>query len=167
VYSRTPSPSRRAMMRKPSCLISCSQSGPDGGRSAGNGRQGLIWPRGWVRRGNVRVRGVQKTCLKGDGRYGSIIPSPGTLTQQHNAKPGSSGRCKGLWPFRPFPLAPTNHPALRRLRSLRSRWGLRLRSPLRSLRNLASVDRASSGQVVSRDDVLRRFRGQRHRKSTN
>ena len=34
VISRTPALSRRAMMRKPSCLISCSQPGPDGGRSA-------------------------------------------------------------------------------------------------------------------------------------
>jgi hypothetical protein len=55
----------------------------------------------------------------------------------------------------------------RRLRRLRSMWGLRLRSLLRSLRNLASADCVSSGQVVSRDDVLQRFRGQRHRKSTN
>jgi len=37
-------PSRRAMMRKPSCLISCSQPGPDGGRSAGDGKQGSIMP---------------------------------------------------------------------------------------------------------------------------
>ena len=55
----------------------------------------------------------------------------------------------------------------RRLRRLRSMWGLRLRSLVRSLRNLASADCVSSGQVVSRDDVLQRFRGQRHRKSTN
>ena len=34
---------------------------------------------------------------------------------------------------------PNYHPALRRLRSLRSMWGLRLRSLLRSLRNLASA----------------------------
>jgi hypothetical protein len=50
---------------------------------------------------------------------------------------------------------------LRRLRSSRSMWGLRLRSLLRSLRNLAS------GQVASRDDVLQRCRDQRRRKSTN
>jgi len=62
-------------------------------------------------------------------------------------------------------ISPTYHPALRRLRSLRSMWGLRLRSLLHSLRNLASADCASSGQVVSRDDVLQRFRGQRHRNS--
>jgi hypothetical protein len=63
-------------------------------------------------------------------------------------------------------ISPTCHPALRRLRSLRSLWGLRrnLRSR-RSLRNLASADCASSGRVVSQDDVLPRFRGQRHRKS--
>jgi hypothetical protein len=29
-------------MRKPSCLISCSQPGPEGGFSAGDGRQGAI-----------------------------------------------------------------------------------------------------------------------------
>ena len=38
-----------------------------------------------------------------------------------------------------------SHPALRRLRSLRSMWGLRLRSLLRSLRNPALVDCAFSG----------------------
>ena len=55
VISRTPALSRRAMMRKPSCLISCSQPGPEGGAFAG------------------------------DGRHGSIIPTPGrgTLTQRH------------------------------------------------------------------------------------
>ena len=58
--------------------------------------------------------------------------------------------------------------SLARLRRQRSMWGLRLRSLLRSLRYLASVDHcASSGQVVSQDDVLQRFRGQRRRKSTN
>jgi hypothetical protein len=44
-----------------------------------------------------------------------------------------------------FEPLPNYHPALRRLRSLRSMWGLRLRSLLRSLRSLASVDCASSG----------------------
>jgi hypothetical protein len=34
--------SRRTIMRKPSSLISWIQSGPDGGRSAGDGRQGSI-----------------------------------------------------------------------------------------------------------------------------
>ena len=57
---------------------------------------------------------------------------------------------------------------LRSFRRLRSMWGLRLRSRLlRRLRYLASDDCASSGQVVSQDDVLQRFRGQRHGKSTN
>jgi hypothetical protein len=42
VYSRTPLTSRRAMMRKPSCFISCSQSGPNGGSSAREGSQGEI-----------------------------------------------------------------------------------------------------------------------------
>jgi hypothetical protein len=41
-------------------------------------------------------------------------------------------------------------------------WGLRLRSLLRGLRYLASVDCPSSWQIVSEDDVLQRFRGQRH-----
>jgi hypothetical protein len=66
------------------------------------------------------------------------------------------------------PKADITERSLARLRRLRSMWGLRFRSLLRSLRSLASVDhRASSGQVVRRDDVLRRFRGQRRRKSTN
>ena len=57
---------------------------------------------------------------------------------------------------------------LRSFRRLRSMWGLRLRSRLlRRFRQLASVDCVSSGQVASQDDVLQRFRGQRHRKSTN
>jgi hypothetical protein len=38
----TPAPSRRARMRKPSCLISCSHSGPVGGVLAGDGRQGSM-----------------------------------------------------------------------------------------------------------------------------
>jgi hypothetical protein len=31
-------------MRKPSCLISCNQPGPEGGAFAGDGRQGSIFP---------------------------------------------------------------------------------------------------------------------------
>jgi len=42
VISRTPAGSRRTIMRKPSSFISWIQSGPDGGRSAGEGRQGSI-----------------------------------------------------------------------------------------------------------------------------
>jgi len=44
VISRTPATSRRAIMRKPSCLISCSQPGPEGGALAGDGKQGSIMP---------------------------------------------------------------------------------------------------------------------------
>ena len=36
--------SRRAISRYPSCLISWTQSGPDGGRSAAEGRQGSMKP---------------------------------------------------------------------------------------------------------------------------
>ena len=61
--------------------------------------------------------------------------------------------------------SPTYHPALRSLRNLRS-----LRRLLRSLHNLGGLrslrGRASSWQVVSRHDVLRRFHCRRHRKST-
>jgi len=42
LISRTPAPSRRAMMRKPSCLISWSQFEPVGGFLAGDGRQGSM-----------------------------------------------------------------------------------------------------------------------------
>ena len=46
VISRTPALSRRrARMRKPSCLISCSQPGPEGGALAGEGRHGSIIPK--------------------------------------------------------------------------------------------------------------------------
>jgi hypothetical protein len=38
---------RRAISRYPSCLISCTQSGPLGGRSAGDGRQGSMKPEGF------------------------------------------------------------------------------------------------------------------------
>ena len=38
--SRTRSPSRRATIRKPSCLISCTQPMPEGGAMAVRGRQG-------------------------------------------------------------------------------------------------------------------------------
>jgi hypothetical protein len=60
--------------------------------------------------------------------------------------------------------SPTYHPALRSLRNLRS-----LRRLLRSLHNLGGLrslrGRASAWQVVSRDDVLRRFHCRRRRKS--
>jgi hypothetical protein len=39
VSSCTLAGSRRAIGRKPSCLISCTQPRPDGGRSAGEGKQ--------------------------------------------------------------------------------------------------------------------------------
>ena len=39
--TRTRSPSRQTIIRNPSCLISCSQSGPAGGDGARVGRQGL------------------------------------------------------------------------------------------------------------------------------
>jgi hypothetical protein len=42
VISRTPAGSRRTIMRKPSSFISWIQPAPDGGRSAGEGRQGSI-----------------------------------------------------------------------------------------------------------------------------
>jgi hypothetical protein len=44
VINRTPALSLRARMRKPSCLISCSQPEPEGGALAGDGRQGSIIP---------------------------------------------------------------------------------------------------------------------------
>ena len=45
VISRTPAASLRAMMRKPSCLISCSQPEPEGGALAGEGRHGSMMPK--------------------------------------------------------------------------------------------------------------------------
>src|SRR5262249_43805847 len=44
LYSRTLAPSLRAMTRKPSCLISCSHRGPEGGLWALVGRHGAINP---------------------------------------------------------------------------------------------------------------------------
>jgi len=44
VISRTPAALRRARMWKPSCLISCSQPGPEGDALAGDGRHGSIIP---------------------------------------------------------------------------------------------------------------------------
>jgi hypothetical protein len=56
-------PSRRAKMRKPSCLISCSQPGPEGSAFAGDGRHGSMIPRpGRVRsRNNMRPPLIQKS----------------------------------------------------------------------------------------------------------
>src|SRR6516164_7021288 len=42
VISRTSALSRRARMRNPSCLISCSHPGPEGGALAGEGKHGSI-----------------------------------------------------------------------------------------------------------------------------
>ena len=57
LISRTFLPSRRAMTRKPSCLISCIQSGPVGGVLARLGRQGSSEAVG--KRG--RKNGIQTT----------------------------------------------------------------------------------------------------------
>ena len=88
--------------------------------------------------------------------------SPGVVMGAH-----TSG--KSLKHERVSGYLPTDHPALRRLgrlgrlRSLRS-----LRRLLRSLGSLGGL-RSLRGrvlwQVVNRDDVLRRFRCRRHRKS--
>src|SRR6516165_1063491 len=55
VISRTPAASLRARMRKPSCLISCSQPGPEA--LAGEGKHGSMMPSpGRVRsRNDMRV----------------------------------------------------------------------------------------------------------------
>jgi len=57
VINRTPAGPRRARIRSPSCLISCSHFGPEGGALAGDGRQGSIIPNpGRVRsRNDMRV----------------------------------------------------------------------------------------------------------------
>jgi hypothetical protein len=52
VISRTPVASFRARIRKPSCLISWIQPGPEGGTLAGAGRHGSITPN----RGRARSR---------------------------------------------------------------------------------------------------------------
>ena len=52
VISCTPAGPRRAKIRKPSCLISCSQPEPEGGTFAGDGRHGSIIPKP----GRVRSR---------------------------------------------------------------------------------------------------------------
>ena len=56
VNSRTPALSRRAMIRKPSCLISWIQPGPLGG------------------------------ALAGDGRHGSMIPNPGRVRSRNDMR---------------------------------------------------------------------------------
>jgi hypothetical protein len=62
--SRTPSPSRRTIIRYPSCLISCTQSAPEGGAARSTGWAGTTNPAGnllrniapelvyWLRRRN-------------------------------------------------------------------------------------------------------------------
>jgi hypothetical protein len=42
-------PVLRAITRKPSCLISCSQSAPEGGQGVDIGKQGAMKPAGRVR----------------------------------------------------------------------------------------------------------------------
>src|SRR5207342_1410372 len=55
LYSLTRSPVLRAMTRKPSCLISCSHSSPEGGCGALIGRHGAMKPGGKVREvSNIR-----------------------------------------------------------------------------------------------------------------
>ena len=49
LQSRTWSPSLRATRRKPSCLISCSQTGAEGGLSAFVGKHGAMKPVGKTR----------------------------------------------------------------------------------------------------------------------
>jgi hypothetical protein len=67
VRSRTPAASRRAMMRKPSCFISCSQSPPIGGRSTGRGRHGSMNPADGRENAAPRRRkaasGIAAACL--------------------------------------------------------------------------------------------------------
>jgi hypothetical protein len=74
VISRTLVASRRARIRKPSCLISCSHSGPDGGRSAREGRQGGIWPRG--RRAPGFTMGLGDRAVQGHWRGCFAVSSP-------------------------------------------------------------------------------------------
>jgi hypothetical protein len=64
VISRTPALSRRASILNPSCLISCSQPGPEGGALAGDGRHGSIIPRP----GRVRSRNDMRECLENQQR---------------------------------------------------------------------------------------------------
>src|SRR5262249_58315873 len=68
VISRTPALSRRARMRKPSCLISCIQPGPAGG------------------------------ALAGDGKHGSIIPRPGRVRSRNDMGRSNSGLLPFLLP---------------------------------------------------------------------
>src|SRR5262245_12166785 len=63
---RTPAAFREAISRKPSCLISCGQSEPDGGRSA--------------RDGAVRVFSDAGSCYKA-----SLKPAADRWTQQFGA----------------------------------------------------------------------------------
>jgi hypothetical protein len=56
VKSRTPAASRRTSMRKPSCLISCSQPAPAGGLAAGLGRQGSQKSGKATRRNNMSYK---------------------------------------------------------------------------------------------------------------
>ena len=73
-----PALSRRAMMRKPSCLISWSQPGPEGG------------------------------AFVGDGRHGSIMPSPGRLRicNMRGLIGGAAPRVESaISPYAPIPAA--------------------------------------------------------------
>src|SRR5262245_48298037 len=61
LYSRTRSPFLRAMMRKPSCLISCSHRPPEGSLSVLVGRHGAMKP---VARGRNDMADKWRTCAE-------------------------------------------------------------------------------------------------------
>jgi hypothetical protein len=71
--SLTRFPSLRAMTRKPSCLISCSHTAPDGGLGAFVGKHGGMNPDGKVRgRDNISESYIaeRRRQRKAPGRFG-------------------------------------------------------------------------------------------------
>jgi hypothetical protein len=85
----SPALSRRARMRKPSCLISCSQPGPEGGALAGEGRQGSMIPK--PRR--VRSRNGMRPLLGTNQPESRVRETPpgGSKLRAGPSKPGHKG----------------------------------------------------------------------------
>src|SRR3974390_1069397 len=97
LYSLTRVPSLRAITRKPSCLISCSHSSPDGGCEAELGRHGAMKPAGRARGCESMSEGELEDRAESGQRQPHLpalslhlsIPSINSLHQVRNT--GSAG----------------------------------------------------------------------------
>src|SRR6516225_6164274 len=107
LYSLTRSPSLRAMMRKPSCLISCSHWLPAGSVWALVGRHGATKP---VER-RVSIAGINRRRWPGrEGPLGCALCG-GAKTNPHAGKRKKKKRRGGKWPLQTAGKAREGHRA--------------------------------------------------------